>query len=61
MKTTDLIRALKPFANVKLPPDSAGQDVWLCVGKSDDSNPGFNKPHLRIGDFRRAKRLIGEL
>ena len=52
----DLLRALRPFADVELP--DGGQDVWLYVGRADKMNPGIDPPHLRISDFTRAKHQM---
>ena len=52
----DTLGALRPFANVELPKNPSGEDVWLYVGKAD---PSGNPPHLKLEDFRRARRALG--
>ena len=52
----NLLSALKAFADVELPPETAGQSVWLCVGHEDPN--GCNPQHLSINDFRRAQRMV---
>ena len=57
MKLTELTSALRPFANVELPPEGSGSAVWIYVGKEDPTNSS-NPPHLRVSDFRKAKKVL---
>ena len=50
-----LLEALAPFANVKLPSGKDGECVWFYVGKLLADDHG----HLKLEDFRRARRAVG--
>lgn len=55
-----LVRALRPFADVELPPDFEPDDVcWVYVGKKQmvPVNPGH---HFRVRDIIRARQALGE-
>ena len=54
-KILRLQRALRPFANVELPEDPLGKDIWLYVGKRDSK---WDNPDLLLEDFERAKRTM---
>ena len=47
--------ALRPFAEVPLPPEDAGDDVWIYVGRSEEHG---RVPALSVADFKAARAAL---
>ncbi len=53
----NLQAALAPFATFEHMPDGTdGEDIWIYIGRYDGTG---EPPHLKLADFRRAKKVAG--